>query len=71
MSDGDGCFTALLVAACVAFLAWGVFDTGREGARREFRECRQLLVTADSATVLKTKPECERWTLPVREEKTR
>lgn len=35
----------------------------------EFRTCRLLLQTADSATVLRTKPECERWTLPVTMEK--
>lgn len=72
MSDNDGWVAIVaLIFLLVAVVGGLAFDNGKDYAHAQFRDCRHLLATADSATVLRTKPECEKWTLPVREEKGR
>jgi hypothetical protein len=67
--DKAGCATyGGIVAVVVAFLVGSMLEAmGHKRAHEKFRECRTLLTTADSVTVLRTKPECVRWTLPPKE----
>lgn len=69
MSEEAGCaIYGGIVAVVVAFLVGDLLlAVGHDRAHEKFRECRTLLTTADSVTVLRTKPECVRWTLPPKE----
>lgn len=58
MSDFIGGFLfGALVSAAILF----VVDPART-EREQWRECRTLFATGDSATVVAAKPECRRWT---------
>lgn len=63
-----GEFLAVVIWTLLAVLAG--CQGGHIDAHTQFRECRTLLATRDSATVLVTKPECRRWTLPVPPERS-
>jgi len=63
--EGDGCFPAMVMFALfLGLVLLGIRDCNSTRVRDEWRECRTLLTTSDSATVLRARPECARWTWP-------
>lgn len=68
MSRGDeGCLMALCIVCFLVIVVLLADKAGRDSAKTEFRECRTLLASGDSATVIRSRPACGAWTLPVRE----
>ena len=65
----DGCLPIIVIALFCALTIWFAWDLSSARAHHQFVQCRTLLATRDSATVIDTKPECARWTLPAKEGK--
>lgn len=65
-----GCFV-MIVLVCVALIISYVaaHNNGREKERKEWHQCRALLVSSDSSSVLNARPECNKWTWPQKMEK--
>lgn len=63
--EGCGLF-ALIVALCLVIVV-GTCSSVKDNMGEEFRTCRTQLATLDSATVIATRPECAKWTLPPKE----
>ena len=66
MAD-EGCgFFALIVALCVVIVC-GTCSSVKESMSEQFRTLPSQLAPLDSATVIATRPECAKWTLPPKE----
>lgn len=62
-----GCLLLLLALGLAGALCAISHAQGKGDSHRDFIECRNLLTTADSATVVRTRPDCVKWTLPPKE----
>lgn len=67
MHEDLGCLSVFAVFALLV-LSFLIYTGGKDAVRTEYRSCRTLLNTSDSATVLRMKPECQYWTLPMKVE---
>lgn len=61
----DSILPVVAVVGVTAFFVYVGVDHGTHKTQEEFRKCRHLLATGDSATAIRARPACARWTLPV------